>query len=575
MVSQRYLQAFVLAIIACAFCSPVIARKTRINPPPTPALFSPVDSPDNASIEDLIKDRIDKEWKERGTNLSPELIRAEADYARMSSSSRDMLYEASFHLKPRYYSHGSTGPDTSSKSYAQQPVMYYIGSARTPLALPMVSNLSKALSGDEASYTINIGVLPLPMPSGAPDSMRYFVVIERAIESNHTDNSVSLERFSKEFSSKVSEPVFLRLANEPLSKGAYIVKLEDNSVLDFYDDFSRFIEEHIILKGDTLAFKLGHETISDVSDRLSIPYSVSRTCNAKVELLSVVDTEHAMTIIDTVRDPADYLAEVDMSHFSSGPYRYRFTAIEPKTGKVLYTETHAFNKSAPIVIVGGSRLGKSDTLQVGGNKKAVDYAAIIRQLDSSNAYETVLNDRISTSLTKAESDRKTLQDIVQANKKNSIADVHGRAGIGSGTAAGDNLFIGIESNKPALSFDVSFGFLGGSAPYLDYHPTSYNISQIGTSPKSLGFQLTWIPVKFFDGLVEPTVGVSYYGIWGQPSTPTGLGSAALLSGQLGIACDPSGEVRGIGFSLSAGLAPGLGISQSIVTDFSFKLYTRF
>ncbi|HEY3873973.1 MAG TPA: hypothetical protein VGM92_00720, partial [Candidatus Kapabacteria bacterium] len=281
-------------------------------------------NPNDASIEELINDRIRKEWEEAGPDFKPEIVRTEADYARLSATSKEALYESSFHLQPHYYSHAATGPDTSEHGLKEQPIMYYIGTARTPLALPVVSNLSKALNGNEASYTINIGILPLP-DKNSPDSMRYFVIIERTIESNHTDASVRLERFHKEFKAKAGEPVFLRLADEPLAKGEYILQLESGAVLDFYDDFSRFIEEHIILKSDPIKFNLGHETISDVSDRLSIPYSVAQTCEAKVQLLSVVDTAQPLTIVDTVREPADYLAELDLSKFADGPYQYRFT----------------------------------------------------------------------------------------------------------------------------------------------------------------------------------------------------------------------------------------------------------
>ncbi len=544
-------------------------QQARVTPP-TPERYRDVDASDDASIEDLITNRIRKAWNDLGPNFRPELLRTEANYARLSATSRDALYEASFHLRPQYFSHGSTGPDTSSRIYGEQPIMYYIGSARTPLALPMVSNISKALGGDEASYTINLGVLPLPIV-GAPDSMRYYVVIERMIESNHTDASVRLERFAKEFSAKVDEPVFLRLANEPLAKGKYIVQLEDNSVLDFYDDFSRFIEEHIILEGHRLSFGLGTQTISDISERLSIPYSVAQTCLAKVELLSVVDTAHPRTIVDTLRQPADYLAEIDMSKFSTGPYRYRFTATEPGTGKVLYSETHSFNKTAPVVFVSGSRLGSGDTLKVG--RKQIDYAAMVRELQQQNAEIQIKDDRDNAAREAAEREKQRLETIVLANKKSTIADVHGRIGVGIGSVAGDNFFIGIEANRPALSFDVSFGYLYAGAPYLDYdHPQIF--SQMFSSPKSLGFQLTWIPVKFFDGLLEPQVGVGYYGIWTTP-TSGGLGSATLLSGQIGVACEPLGEVHGLGFSLSYGAAYGLGLTPSNVGDFSVKAYVRF
>ncbi|HEX5316223.1 MAG TPA: hypothetical protein VFX22_06180, partial [Candidatus Kapabacteria bacterium] len=314
------------------------------------------------------------------------------------------------------------------------------------------------------------------------DSMRYFVIIERVIESNHTDNSVRLERFHKEFAAKVGEPVFLRLADERPEKGEYIVQLESGKVLDFYDDFSRFIEEHIILKSDKLSFGLGSQSISDISGRLSIPYSVAKTCEAKVELLSVVDTAHPLTIVDTLREPADYLAEVDMSNFSDGPYQYRFTAIERGTGKVLYTETHDFHKAAPIYFAAGSRIEPSDTLKVGGKK--VDWAALLSQTNMQLANAQDMNDRYKVTLTQAQRDKDDLLQIVKANQQSTIADVHFRAGVGSGASAGDNIFIGIEANRPSLSFDVSFGWLYGGTNYLSYTPPA-NPSQFFKSPSSL------------------------------------------------------------------------------------------
>jgi hypothetical protein len=557
------------AIFAAGEPCPILAQQARATPP-LPERYQNFGTSNDASIEDLIKDRIDSEWKVAGTNFTPELMRTEADYARISVTSRDVLYGASFHLQPHYYSQGSMGPDTSFRTYAEQPIMYYVGTARTPLALPVVSNLSKTLSGDEASYTVNIGVLPLPEPKSA-DSMRYFVIIERLIESNHTDNSVRLERFHKEFEAKVGEPVFLRLANEPLAKGQYIVQLESGSVLDFYDDFSRFIEEHIILKSDQLAFGLGHEAVSDISGRLSIPYSVARTCEAKVQLLSVVDTAHPLTIVDTLRQPADYLAEVDMSKFADGPYQYRFTAIEQGTGKVLYTETHDFHKAAPIYFAGGSRIEPSDTLKVGGKK--VDWAGLLSQTNLQLANEKVLNEQYHSTLTQDERDKQNLEQILKANKKSTIADVHFRAGLGVGKSAGDNFFVGIEASRPSLAFDVSFGWLYGGTPYLDYtaHPT---INQIFKSPSSLGFQLTWIPVKLFDGWIEPLLGVANYDLWSTPVTSGGRSSAALLAWQLGLACEPLGEVHSLGLSLAYEDALALGLKSS-TQGVSFKAYVRF
>jgi hypothetical protein len=526
---------------------------------------------DVETIDELIQRRIQKEWDSFGTNIQPELLKTEANYIRVSTTSKEVLYEASFHLQPHYYTHSPTGPDTLHRISPEQPVMYYVGSARTPLALPVVSNLSKTLSGDEASYTVNLGVLPLPCPGYEKDSVRYYVVIERAIESNHTDNIVRLERFAKEFTVKADEPIPLRLTNEPLAKGAYIVRLESGAVLDFYDDFARFIDEHILLNSERIHFRLGKETVSDISSRLSIPYSVARTSHVKVELLSVVDTAHALPIVDTIRPPADYLAELDMSNFADGPYRYRLIANDMGTGKLLYDSTITFQKSAPVMIMGSGRLTKGDTLEVGGKKE--DIAAILKELHSQLTMEKVVNDRIHSSLDQSEDEKRRLEEIVQAEKRNTIADVHGRAGLGKGASAGDNFFVGIEASKPALAFDVSFGFLYKSTSWLSSTPP-LTLSQFTSSPKSLGFQLTWIYLKTLNGLVEPLVSVGYYGIWSNP-LPGGLGSATLLSASLGVACEPLGEMNGLGLSLSVGATTGLGLSQPVQTDVNFKAYIRF
>jgi len=551
---------------------PGASQQSRV-PSPVPEGFKQVDTQDDQSISELMQSRIEKEQRAQGAKFKPELVKMEADYGRLSATSRtDVLYEASFHMQPQYYTGTPTGPDTLHRVNPAQPIMYYIGSARTPLALPMVSNLAKALSGDEASYTINLGILPLPCP-GAPDSIHYYAVIERAIESNHTDNVVRFEHFQKEFTAKADEPVPLRLANEPLAKGLYIVRLENGQVLDFYDDFSRFIEEHIVMHSERLKWTLGKETISDISSRLSIPYSVALSCVAKIELLSVVDTGHPRVIVDTVRHPSDYLAEVDMTDYAPGPYRYRFIASELGTGRPIFSEVHTFQKTPALMMVQSQRMQPSDTITVGGKK--IDWNGRLAQLNGELTMERVKNDRITQTLIESERAKRDAEAINAANGKNSIADVHGRVGVGLGTAAGDNFFVGIEANRPALSFDVSFGFLYASAPYLSGYTAPAIVSKIGSAPKSLGVQLTWIPVKFLDGLIEPLVAVGYYGIWSQPSQANALSSATLLSGQIGIACEPLGELHGLGFSLSYGAADGLGLSQGMVSDVSFKTYVRF
>ncbi len=544
-----------------------------------PNLFQSMKLTDEASIEELIDQRIKEELSKGGKNFHPEMVQTEANYVRLSAASKDVLYEASFHLQPHYFTNTATGPDTNFRGRDEQSILYYVGTARTPLALPVVSNLSKPLPSDEASYTVNIGVLPLPASSNIPndsnanssDSMRYYIVIERTLESNHTDNSVRMEQFHKDCSTKIGEPVNMRLANERLNRGV-VVTLENGTNLDFDDDFSRYIEEHILIASDKQSFKLGHQTVSDFSERLSIPYSTARTCIAKVELLSVVDTAHPLTIIDTLRQPADYLAEVDLSKFTDGPYRYRYTATEPGTGKVLFTETHDFNKTSAITVNEGSRIGPADTLIVG--RKKVNLDSLLRLKEEELANEMVINDRINSTLSDSKKENQDLEQAVLANQKTSIADVHGRAGLGAGNAAGENFFIGIESNRPALSFDASFGLMYAPVPYLSYAPRE-NTSRIFLSPKSLGFQLQWIPIKFFDGKLEPLIGLAYYGIWSQPVVTGGLGSASLLSGQVGIACEPFGEVHGLGASLAYGPAFGLGQTPASYSDWSFKVYLRF
>ncbi|MFI5201988.1 MAG: hypothetical protein ACHQNE_06350, partial [Candidatus Kapaibacterium sp.] len=123
------------------------------------------------------------------------------------------------------------------------------------------------------------------------------------------------------------------------------------------------------------------------------------------------------------------------------------------------------------------------------------------------------------------------------------------------------------------AFDVSFGWLYGGTNYLSYTPPA-NLSQFLKSPGSLGFQLTWIPVKFFDGVIEPLLGIANYDLWSTPVPPNSHSSAALLAGQLGIASEPLGEVHGLGFSLAYEYAYALGLKSSN-SGVNFKAYVRF
>jgi hypothetical protein len=527
------------------------------------------DAASQKSIGELIADRIDKEWKSFNTKSQPELVKIEANYVRTAAASpTNILYEASFHLQPQYYSHDPTAPDTSRNVDHGQPVMYFTGSARTPFALPVVSNLSKALSGDEASYTVNLGILPLPYP-GHSDSIRYYVVIERAIESNHTDNTIRFERFSKDFAARADEPVPLRLAEEVPLKGAYILQLENGSVLDFYDDFARFISEHILINSERLKFSLGKQTISDISSRLSIPYSVARTSNVKVQLVSVLDSGQALTIVDTMRQPADYLAELDMSKYADGPYKYRLIAQDAASGTVIYDTVAQFNKMTPVLIGMTNRLAAGDTLRVGGKKH--DYAAELRALAEQLTLERVINERTSITLSQDEQKKRELQAIVDANKNRSIADIHARAGVGIGGAAGDNIFFGIESSKPALAMDVSFGYQYSAAPYLGLKSPPTRITELTSAPYSLGIHLSWMLAQWWDGTLQPLVSGAFYGTWTSDSAAT-RSTASLLGLEAGFASEPW---KGLGLSLTAEVYSGLGIAQAAQFDANFRAYVRF
>jgi len=531
----------------------------------------------SVSMDELIRERISKEEGRFGRNLRPELLHMEANYVRTAGTTgEDVLFEASFHLEPRYSSLNAAGDKVNSKELGNgytQPVMYFIGSARTPLALPVVSNLSRTLQSDAASYTVNIGILPLPGHEGSSsDSVSYYVIIERAIQSNTSDAEVKLERFAKEFTQSVDDPVRLKLDNAPPEKQGSILKLEDGSFLDFYEDFARFFTEHIFLSSDRLKYALGKPEISPITQKLSIPYSVGAAANVKLELLSVIDPEHSKVIVDTVRRPAAYLAELSLKPFADGPYRAAIIATEIGTDKTLFTDTVGFTKSSPLIVESPTRLG-GDTLRIGG--KQIDYAAQVKNITFQLTEARIKTERLDQTLKDAQQTNHTLEEIVKASKRNSIAGLHVRAGFGSGPSAATNAFLGVESSTPDLAFDISFGLAYWSTiPYLSYVQPS-NVSKIFSSPKSLGFQLSWIPARPFGGILEPVISMGYYGIWSTPTATTDLRSATLLVPALGLATDFGSEGTGFGASMSLGESIGLGVKQSAQMDISAKLYWRF
>jgi hypothetical protein len=86
--------------------------------------------------------------------------------------------------------------------------------------------------------------------------------------------------------------------------------------------------------------------------------------------------------------------------------------------------------------------------------------------------------------------------------------------------------------------------------------------------------MSWIPFKLLKGFFEPLLDASFYGVWVAPNT-TGVSTASLLSGGIGIACEPLGELQGLGFSVAGNAMTALGVGQGLSPDVSFKLYTRF
>ncbi len=528
------------------------------------------------SIDDLMHDRLEAERVKYGAALAPELLRLEADYIRTDApTGENVLHEATFHLEPRYMSFSAEGRErTDSVNTAPQSIMYFVGSARTPLALPLVSNLSKVLSGDEASYTVFLGILPLPKaPDSKSDSIRYYVIIERAIESNKSESESKFERYSKEFTARPGDPIRLRLENTPPDRQEYILKIEDNETLNFYEDFARHFKEDIILNADRLNFELKKADLSVLSSRLSIPYTVARTSAIKVELLSVVDPAHPLVLIDSVMRPADYLAEHDMRPYPNGTYQYRVTAKEIGTGNVLFQETKSFEKKSPMLVGGAVDIAKADTVEVGGKKESSRKA--LEELNLAYNVEKIKTERLAAERDVAERDKDELQKRVDAQQGNVIAGLRFRAGIGFGHSTGTNLMVGIESNVPSFTFDLSFGWLFSST-ILTYDAPQ-NASQFFTSPKSLGLQLGWSPLSLFSGTVQPVVRLGYYGIYSAvtPTSSGGIHSATILAPSVGFMATPGGAGSNVGVDFTVGPDFALGIPVPADFDVQVKFYYRF
>lgn len=528
-------------------------------------------------MDDLMHARLQREHLKWGNKqLVPEILRIEANYIRTDAPTGEIvLHEASFHLEPRYFSIRPEGRESTS-SETPQAIMYFVGSARTPLALPLVSNLSSVLSGDEASYTVYLGILPLPNPPGVvSDSVRYYCILERAIESNRSEAKVPFERYAKEFTVKHGEPVQMRLENNPPDRQAYIVKIEDNiETLNFYEDFARHFNEHILLHGERMQFGLGKAELSVISSRLSIPYTVGKTAAVKVELVSVVDEAHPLVLVDSIMKPADYLRAYDMKAHADGTYKYRITAKDLESGAVVFSDTKSFEKKQPLMVGAGIDLASADTLEVGGKK--VSAQKKLQELNQALETEKVKSERLDESLQRTTAEKDKLKEIVSASQSNVIAGLRARYGMGLGQSTGINLFIGAESSVPSLTLDLSFGLLYSSTvPYLSYEEPK-NFSQIFSSPKSLGLQFGWAPVSLLDGLINPMVRLGYFGIYSAetPATQGGRHSATLLVPSLGFSSTPGGKGSSVGFDFAAGPAFGLGIAAPATFDIQLKFYLR-
>lgn len=530
------------------------------------------------SIDDLMYERIEKERaNNRETKLEPEILRVLADYIRTDAPSGEVvLHEASFLLEPRYIAFSPEGKESIDKSPAgPQSVMYFVGSARTPLALPLVSNLSNVLRGDDASYTVYLGILPLPTAKQS-DTVRYYCIIERAIESNRSESEVRLERYAKEFAFKIGEPIQLRLDNTPPDRQALIVKIEDNAEpLNFYEDFARHLRESIILSSERLKFDLGKASLSPVSSRLSVPYTVGQIAHVKFDVLSVVDEGHPLTLIDSVMRPADYLAEYDAKNFINGTYRYRMVAKEVGTGRELFNVTKDFEKQQPLMVGNGIDLMNADTLEVGGQK--FNTKKRLEELNLALAIEQVKSERLATTNDLLRDENSTIKQELDAKSGDVIAGIQGRSGLGFGKSTGMNVFLGVESASPALTFDMSFGLLYSSnVPYLSYEEPQ-NFSQIFQSPKSFGLQLGWAPISLLDGIISPVVRLGYYGIFSKetPETAGERHSATLLEPAIGVTSTPGGSGSNFGFDFTIGPSFGLGIDEPAELDIQAKFYLRF
>jgi hypothetical protein len=554
-----------------------------------PALNTPdkYDSPASAktpqeyikSIDDLMHERMEVERSKYKSSFTPEFVRLEANYVRTDAPTGEVvLHEASFHLEPRYMSMSPEGRSKTDTLLSEpQSIMYFTGSARTPLALPLVSNLSKVLSGDEASYIVSLGVLPLPRAlDSKSDSVKYYVIIERAIESNKSETpSVKFERYAKEFTSKLGEPIRLRLENTPPDRQAYIFKIEDNETLDFYEDFARHFKEDILLNGEHLNFDLGKADLSSLSSRLSVKYTLGRNCAVKLDLLSVVDPAHPLTLVDSVMPPADYLAEHDMKPFPNGTYEYRIVAKEVGTGKVLFQETKRFEKKSPMVVSNAIAIGGNDTLFVGGKKESARKA--LQDLALAKAIAEGRVTQLTATLGKERETNEELKKRVDAEQGNVIAGLRGRVGAGFlGSSTGVNLFIGIESSVPSLTLDLSYGLLTAGVPYLNYEAPA-NFSKIFSSPKSLGLQIGWSPLSFLNGVIQPVVRLGSYGIYSTetPTTKGGVHSATLIAPSVGVMTTPGGVGTNLGVDFTFGPIFGLGIPQPAQWEFQAKFYLRF
>ncbi|MBS1902770.1 MAG: hypothetical protein JSS75_03615 [Bacteroidetes bacterium] len=569
----------VLVAIVMLFGQTVRSQPTHRDAPDQPTRGKADPTEFLRSIDDLMHDRLDRLRQQYGPALMPEHLRVEANYVRTDAPTGEVvLHESSFNLLPRYMTYSPEGrrlSDTVMPS-ASRSVMYFVGSARTPLSLPIVSNLTKVLTGDEASYTVYIGLLPLPKPMnvGRTDSISFYCVLQRAIESNRTDNKVPFERYAKEFTLKLGEPVRLRLETSGNDNKHFIVRLDDGSTLNFYEDFAQHFKEDILLNGERLNFSLGKANVSSISSTVSIPYTIAEQAHVQLDLLSVVDPNHPLHVIDSVVPPADYLAEHDVKQFPNGTYRYRLTATDPATNAVLFTETKSFDKSEPVIVGHGVAMVDADTLEVGGKK--VNTQQLLADLNHAVEAAQVRTELLNETLKKERGEKEALKKIVDANKDN-ISGLRIRGGLGFGAISGMNLFAGVESAFPALSLDVSYGVMySTSVPYLTYDAPT-NFSQIFKSPKSLGLQLGYSPVKLFDGVVSPVVKLGFYGIYSATTATasTGIHSASILAPMIGITSTPGGPNTDFGLDLTAGPAFGLGLSQSTQFELQFRVFAKF